>query len=224
MLLAACILLAAVVLHEGGHILAALSARVPVREVGFGLGRVLLSGHVRGTRVTLRAFPVGALVNLDDDAYARLSPGRKAFLALAGPLGNVLGAFAALFGLGLYLGRSLVVGYVFACGVVVALSGAILRAGVQDLVGPVGFVQAVREAGNLTGDAAVVLFAAVSLCLGLVNLAPVPPLDGSRVAMELAGDRVPRRARLALERAGWVIVIALMVLVLAADLIRFARR
>lgn len=49
----------------------------------------------------------------------------------------------------------------------------------------------------------------ISIALGLFNLVPIPPLDGSRLLFGLTGGRFPQLYRL-LERFGFVILIVLL--------------
>ncbi len=100
----------ALVLHELGHLVAALLMRVPVREVQLGLGPPLLSFKARGVRYGLGSLLVGARVELagenpfrkgarppgDAAGDGMLSPRRRLALALAGPLGSALAGVALL--------------------------------------------------------------------------------------------------------------------------------
>lgn len=225
MLLAVLVLLGCVAVHEAGHAVCALALGVPVRELGLGVGPVLGRRRVRGVALSLRAFPVGALVDLDDGVYLGLSPGRRVLLALAGPLGNVAAAAAALYLLGLWLARDAGPRAVpVAAAFALAVLGEVLRlsfsAGRVELVGPVGFVAAVRDLGPWDGAGVVLLFAVLSLGLGLANLLPVFPLDGGRALLEAVSGWLPRPWRAGLERVGWAAVVFLSLLVLAADVAR----
>jgi regulator of sigma E protease len=56
-----------VVIHEGGHYLAAVWRNVQVHEFAFGMGPRLLSARRKGVLWCIRAFPVGGLVRLEGD-------------------------------------------------------------------------------------------------------------------------------------------------------------
>ncbi|MDR1481675.1 MAG: RIP metalloprotease RseP [Synergistaceae bacterium] len=56
-----------VVIHEGGHYLAAIWRNVQVHEFAFGMGPKLLSVRKKGVLWCIRAFPVGGLVRLEGD-------------------------------------------------------------------------------------------------------------------------------------------------------------
>ena len=69
------------------------------------------------------------------------------------------------------------------------------------------------------------LMAAVSMSLGLMNLLPIPPLDGGKVAIELVQlmtrRRVPLRVQSGLSYVGMALALALFVVVLGQDITRF---
>lgn len=54
-----------VVIHEGGHFLAAIWRGVQVHEFSFGMGHALWSKKYRGVRWSIRLFPVGGFVRLE---------------------------------------------------------------------------------------------------------------------------------------------------------------
>lgn len=225
MLVAVLLLLGCLAVHEAGHAACALALGVPVRELGLGVGPVLGRCRVGRTFLSLRVFPVGALVDLDDGAYLSLPAGRRVVLALAGPLGNAVAAFGAVFGLGLWWGREIglravPVAGAFACGAVAEVVRLSLRPGSAELVGPVGLLALLRDLGPFGCTDGVLLFAVLSLGVGLVNLLPLPPLDGGRALVELFAGGLRPAWRRGLERFGWAVVAALGVLVLAADLAR----
>lgn len=86
-----------VVIHEGGHYLAAVWRNVQVHEFAFGMGPRLWSRRKNGTLWSIRAFPIGGFVRLegmedaplpeDEPDPARAFPIRKAwerFVIIAG--------------------------------------------------------------------------------------------------------------------------------------------
>lgn len=71
----------------------------------------------------------------------------------------------------------------------------------------------------------VFLMAAVSLSLGLMNLLPIPPLDGGKILIELvqlvSRRRVPARVQNGLSYVGLALFLALFFVVLRQDVVRF---
>ncbi|MDR3255930.1 MAG: RIP metalloprotease RseP [Synergistaceae bacterium] len=56
-----------VVIHEGGHFLAAVWRNVQVHEFAFGMGPRLFSMKKRGVLWSIRAFPIGGFVRMEGD-------------------------------------------------------------------------------------------------------------------------------------------------------------
>ena len=111
------------------------------------------------------------------------------------------------------------------------------QVGVQDLSGPVGIVdtigQAVEEGEKSGGfkDAALnvlMLMILLNANLGLMNLLPIPALDGGRllfILIELVtGKRVPEKFEGLVHLIGFILLMALMVFVLFNDVLRLFNR
>jgi len=188
-------LLAATVVHEGGHALACRSARVPVREWGLALflGVVPLAGYVMpgeeldtaSVRTRLRIYAVGVFHNL-------LLAGAAFAVLLAPVTATPEAAFVEYFGWA-------VVG-----------EAPPTAATVADL-------------GVLTNLA--FWLALLNANFGLLNALPVSILDGGRVlslVLERAGEAsettIPPRARSAFVHAASVAVVALLGVALFAPL------
>jgi regulator of sigma E protease len=108
-------------------------------------------------------------------------------------------------------------------GFVQILRGAVSPA---ELSGPVGIFQATGIVAR-TGLANLIRFAAfISVNLFLVNLFPVPPLDGSRIAFialeKLRGKRVAPQRESLVHLIGLLVLMAFMLLVSYFDVLRIA--
>jgi regulator of sigma E protease len=93
-----------------------------------------------------------------------------------------------------------------------------------EVAGPVGMVQMIGEAAEY-GMASILNFAAIlSLNLGLINLFPVPALDGSRLiflGLEwLRGKPIQREKENFIHFVGFFLLIGLMVLITYQDILR----
>ena len=220
------VILGCLVCHEAGHGLAATLLGVKVREVLVGLGPRLLSGRVGGVAVSLRALPVGAGVDVDDESFAAAPLWKRVMLLLAGPLGNVAGCVVALALLGwVWMGRPGWWMVWFALGGTARVLGAtvaVLAGGPGEVVGPVGLAKMVSEMGGAPGTGFLV-FACVSAGLAVFNLLPVVPLDGGRLLLEFMGGRVSPAARRRAELCGAVLLGVLVVVVFLADLAKVLR-
>ncbi|HHY95729.1 MAG TPA: RIP metalloprotease RseP [Firmicutes bacterium] len=98
-----------VLVHEGGHFLAARRAGVRVDEFGIGFGPPLLRWGRRATRYSLRLIPLGGFVRMagsepgeenEPEGFMRQPVGRRAGIIFAGPAMNLVLAlllFAFIF-------------------------------------------------------------------------------------------------------------------------------
>lgn len=92
---------AALIVHELGHFVAARLCRVSISEVGLGWGPTLLSTRGRGMDYRLRLIPIGAYVKMDMVTLQRRTLMQQLFVLLAGIMVNlILGtlAFGTFFG------------------------------------------------------------------------------------------------------------------------------
>jgi regulator of sigma E protease len=95
----------------------------------------------------------------------------------------------------------------------------------ENLGGPVLVARTVHEQATHAGLTGVLKIAAIlSINLGLLNLLPIPALDGGHVLfnlLELLFRRpVPERFRASVTYAGFIFLIGVMVLATALDLFR----
>jgi regulator of sigma E protease len=108
-------------------------------------------------------------------------------------------------------------------GIVGVITGAVSA----DFYGPVGIVQATGEIARF-GAAPLLEFAAfISLILGVLNLFPLPALDGGRIAFVLLewvrrGKRISPKREGLVHLIGFIILMALMLAVTLQDIIRIA--
>jgi regulator of sigma E protease len=69
------------------------------------------------------------------------------------------------------------------------------------------------------------LFALLSLSLGVVNVVPIPPLDGGKIAVEvierIARRPLPRRLTLVLSGVGTALLLSLIFYLMYADILRY---
>jgi regulator of sigma E protease len=219
--------------HEFGHFLAARCLGLPVKRLSLGLGPTLWMGHWRGIEVRLGVVPVAGYVLLDYKGhieYLDLPLWKRVIFALGGPLANLVLAvvLAACFALasGLYSWHSLFVGPLV---LTFSLLSKIVSAFVQIPSHPEmvsGVLGIVAEGGRYMGSGLVegLYFALViSLNLAFLNLIPIPPLDGGRIALDLIQRLNRRLTRLyiPLSLAGGVVVISLMIYATGKDIFRY---
>ncbi|MDP2689559.1 MAG: site-2 protease family protein [Deltaproteobacteria bacterium] len=191
-----------VIVHEAGHFMAARLFSVKAYEFSIGFPfspRIATLFRHRETEFTLRLLPLGGFVSFSPDGedgvpeYFSLGKWKRAGVAAAGSAFNIifsLFVFTAAFAIGKDMGllEGAVTGLnearsVFA-GTFHLLSGLITGSGsFEGLSGPIGIaVMAGKAAG--AGPFSLLYFTAMlSLSLGILNLLPLPALDGGHFVM-----------------------------------------
>ncbi|MDR1778479.1 MAG: RIP metalloprotease RseP [Clostridiales Family XIII bacterium] len=99
------------------------------------------------------------------------------------------------------------------------------KASVNELTGPVGIVKAVEESQKEGLIYVIQLAALISLNLGIVNLLPLPALDGGRIVFQIirifTGKRVSDELEGKIHLVGIVLLFALMIYITVIDVDRF---
>lgn len=236
-----------VLIHEGGHLLAARRAGMQVTEYFAGFGPVVVAWRTRsGLRVGLKAIPAGGYVKVVGmtsrekvapehlgATFREASRGRRLAVVAAGPVVNLVFGLLLLVGAhaadpftnqaGGPLGAvpaawstasTVTVGTVRGVGALVTdLDGyAATFADPGDraddaptrFLSPVGVAQLSDDVVDRGMWTVVRLVAIVSIGLGVMNLLPLPPLDGGHAAVvgiEWVGSKLTRRPALRLDVA-----------------------
>jgi len=100
-----------VIIHEGGHFAVAKFFKIPVKEFSVGFGKKLLSKEKNGTTYSLRLFPLGGYVDIDDEnkegSFQNAPLYQKNLILLAGVTVNfifaIIAAFFALYFQGIFV-------------------------------------------------------------------------------------------------------------------------
>jgi regulator of sigma E protease len=234
-----------VIVHEFGHFLAARRAGVPVYEFSIGFPfspRIATLYRHKETEFTLRLLPLGGFVSFsaigDEDARHLFdsSPLSRASIMAGGPLFNVI--FAFLMFIPAFIGRDggsmiqAMQSSAHTVWIVVAgtfsMFGHFLagQSGMASISGPVGIAVMAGQAAS--GGLVDLLFftGVLSLSLGIMNLMPLPGLDGGQLMMLLIETVLDRplaaRAYQVINVAGIMLVIGLSIVVTWHDIVRLA--
>jgi regulator of sigma E protease len=222
-----------ILIHEAGHLAAAKGVGIPVASFAVGFGPRLWSRQWRGTEYSLRALPLGGFVLpavADPDEFRTFPLGRRVLYFLGGPLANLAAALLGVavltgsrYGVSLY--GVLLFPFVLVgswCWQILASLGGML-AHPDAIAGVVGIV----AAGNhqaVTGS--FVEFAlSLSVSLAVLNLLPIPVLDGGQILMGCLEELFPRlvRLRAPLTVLGMVVLAAVMLYANGHDVVSLWR-
>nr|WP_240739640.1 site-2 protease family protein [Marinitoga lauensis] len=96
-----------------------------------------------------------------------------------------------------------------------------------EVMGPVGIAGAVGQAAKAGPEALISLIALITLNLGIVNLLPIPALDGGRIVFSLyemiTGKRTNPKVEATIHTIGFLILMGLFVYFTYNDILRFFR-
>ena len=87
-----------ILIHEGGHFLAARLCKIKVKEFAIGFGKTIWQKQGYYTKYTLRLIPLGGYVNMlgeeervdEVGSYSKASIPKRVFVILAGAAINIL--------------------------------------------------------------------------------------------------------------------------------------
>ena len=184
--------------HELGHFLAAKLCKVGVHEFALGMGPKIISkqSSKTGTIYSLRWIFIGGYVKLNDEDFKQAKWYEQLIIIIAGVIFNLI---FALIGMWLYIFLSDVIQVGFIKGFLLGfkLIGALLReiyiavfelfttVDTTSLAGPVGVVDVVSSYVDTGFINAVEIFTVLNLNLFVMNLLPIPMLDGGQAVLIL---------------------------------------
>ena len=219
-----------ILVHELGHHLAGRSVKIPIARFSVGFGPRLCGFRRGGTEYCLSAVPLGGYVLPDvedEDQFSRVPIGRRLAFFVGGPLANLLLAvplFAVLNVLsdGFSLAAVTVTPIFQTWDAVVQLLLCIpmLFAQPEAVTGVVGIVV---EGGAFIGldlERAIQFTILLSLNLAILNLLPIPVLDGGKIVL-LAVERLCprlRRFQFVLSVVGAIFLVGLMIYATVVDI------
>jgi len=228
-----CLVLGLVLLiHETGHFIAARLNNIPVKRFSIGFGPRLWSFRRGKTEFCLSLIPLGGYVlpyvESEKDFY-HIQPLRRIWFSLGGPVANLLSVIPllAVFNIstnGFSMTGTFVHPFI-QTGIYIRKIIAAIPLLFQDpgqLSGIVGIVSQGGQAVNLGLPGILALAAFLSVNLAVLNLLPIPALDGGQVLMTIIERVWPKSAkiRIPLSLLGWLFLIGTMVYATSKDVSR----
>lgn len=236
------ILSALVIVHELGHFLVARFFGIRVDE--FGIGFPPRAGKLfewKGTPFTLNWLPFGGFVKIfgespeplelslrsegnsqptptaPSDSFQNKNRGIQAAVLMGGVIFNFLFAWIllALVSHSVFSGLNNTLTFTY------EIVKALTHFSLSEVAGPVGIIGIVSEAGRLGIAPLLTLTALISINLSIINLLPIPALDGGRLLF--VGIEAISRRRIkpvvfrAANTAGFALIILLMIFVTIQD-------
>lgn len=223
-----------VFIHEGGHFLAAKLSKVKVNEFAIGFGPTIFSRKKGETKYALRLIPLGGFVDMEGEAersdeersFSKASVWKRIGIVAAGAIVNIVFGLLLYFVLvtvktNMYTALLAVKDYV----VLVFNSLKQLFTGgmaADQMVGIVGISDIVASSNGFSQYFSIM--ASISVSLGVTNLLPIPPLDGSKIVIYLieAIRKKPLKesTELKIQNLGLIIIVALFIFVTYNDILR----
>ena len=221
-----------ILVHEGGHLLAARMASIPVRTFSIGFGPRLIGFTRKGVDYRLSLIPLGGyiepVVSTEEKLYA-IPLGRRIIFTLGGVVANIVFAFVMLFVYRMLSEDMPVASALSEAGkntlsfiLLIASSIPALFTNSSELAGVIGVV---RQGGSfISGNLHQVFSFAglLSLNLAVINLLPLPVLDGGKALFYILEKIVPplRRVSTGLSIAGWIVIMGLTILATSNDIVK----
>lgn len=224
-----------VIIHEFAHFIVAKMCGVKILEFSVGFGPLLLSKEKNGTLYALRLIPLGGYVSMfgmdqknckEEGSYQNISSFKKILILLAGSAMNIVFGLLIYFILvyqmyDLQIAFNATKNFTFSLfdSVKMLFTGGISP---DQLTGPIGITTMISQTVEL--NEFIYLMALISLSLGITNLLPIPPLDGSKILIVLFEiiRRKPLKdeTELKIQFIGFMFIILLSIYVAYNDVIR----
>ena len=218
-----------IAIHELGHLLAAKLCGIPVKRFSVGFGPRVFELTRGETSYWLSWIPIGGYVlpAIEHDDLRELAVYKRITFALGGPIANVIAAFTTLLLFGLtqlelpaFQAASFAVTQLWT-GLQQQVSGlSALFGEINQLSGIVGIVAVGGNQFGSTFTGLLTFSVLINLSLAVMNMLPLPPLDGGRILFCILEKiyRPAGRLEVPVTLAGWSMVLALMVYVTVLDI------
>lgn len=220
-----------ILVHELGHLLAALLLGIPVERFSLGFGPKIWRKNLNGVEYALAIFPLGGYVlpklKTEEDLY-HIPILRRTLFYLGGPVANLLMVVMLLVAFNV-LAAGMTWSHVFVLpwlqlGSVIKEMFQALALLFNDSGQLTGIVGIISEGSQFVSSGLnLITFGIIlNVNLAILNLLPLPILDGGQIILTLAEMLTTkvRRLRLALSLLSWGIMIGLLIMTTYQDVLR----
>jgi len=234
--------------HELGHFIAARAFDVKVTDFAIGMGPAIWKKQKGETLYAIRVIPIGGYCKMegeDEEEKSERSLSAKPWWAriivfISGALMNIVLGFVLCLVLVItappeygfanigFFG-TIQVALSATWGMVIAIFDFLRmlitgEIGVEVLTGPVGIGEAVGEMAQEGAFDVAFLTAFMTVNLGIMNLLPLPALDGGRIVFTLiegiTGKALPPEKEGIIHFVGIILLFGLMIFVTYNDIVR----
>ncbi|MBP2645169.1 MAG: putative rane protein [Firmicutes bacterium] len=219
-----------ILVHEFGHFLAARLVSIPIKVFAIGFGPALWKRNFGETEFRISLFPIGGYVLPkieNEEEFFAIEPVKRMIMTAGGPVASAIMPLCCFMILnGYWFGFSVdsllvkAVTQTYTITYKMLLSLPLVFTHPEQLSGIIGMVQQGGEYVGLNALNALQFSAIISLNLFILNLLPIPILDGGKMLLYLSEKLHPSLARLQfpLAVAGWTLVLGLMVFTVIVDI------
>lgn len=180
-----------VLIHEFGHFIMAKACKIEVEEFAIGFGLKILSFKFKKTVYSFRLIPFGGFCEFNEQSFKDSALWQKVLTILAGPVANlILAVFVLVVYSVAFLGNGFVASFVnsiyatlLAFVVIFQTIFGVAETAESSIVGPVGIIELVASSVSSGALEVIMLMFAINISLFIMNMLPLPILDGGRLVM-----------------------------------------
>jgi len=233
--------------HELGHFVVAKLCKIQVNEFSVGMGPLIFQTHKNGTDYSFRAFPIGGYCALEGEdeetdnpnAFKNAAFWKQVLVLVAGSFINFVLGFLIIFFVYVYVAQGqatllrLFQVTFYDCtdlyqSIIQFLAGLFNgTSDVNDVSGVVGIVAVVAEVAEIGLLNIFYLIGLLSVNLSIMNMLPIPGLDGGRIFVGLikwiSKGKLSEKAENIINAIGMVFLIGIMVLLIIKDTVALIR-
>lgn len=222
-----------ILIHEWGHFWVAKKVNIPIEDFSIGFGKSIWHKKIGETTYHIRLIPLGGFVlpkvETTEDFFA-FKPMSRIWFSLGGPLANFILAFFLYLILHLFYSPfatvfSKAIENFFQVFINTWQIIPILFTEPHRLSGIIGIVAMGNKVSLLQPDILLSFIAGLSINLGILNLLPIPALDGGKVVLSLLEKIHPslKKMHIPLSLAGWLVLVVLFVYITGLDIHKLIR-